>query len=150
MLDLTLRYPDLKISLPQNRDISEIDEHPIKNFENHSSIVAIKDYRNTNDWFSFEPVTKKMMARKSPATQISNLKPGKAVRSNHIPTKILKDFEHLFATFICNNFNKSLLNGTFPEDLKIAEVVPVYKKKKRTGKNNNRPVSILSNISKIY
>ena len=43
-----------------------------------------------------------------------------------------------------------MLDGTFPEDLKIAEVVPVYKKKKRTDKNNCRPVSILSDISKIY
>ena len=33
-------------SLPQNRDISAIVEHAIKNFENHSSIVAIKNDRN--------------------------------------------------------------------------------------------------------
>ena len=63
------------------------------------------------------------------------LKCGKAVRSNDILTKILKDFEDL-STFIYNNNFKSLLGGTFPEDLKIAEVVPVYKKKKHTDKNN--------------
>ena len=40
--------------------------------------------------------------------------------------------------------------GTFSEDLKTAEVVSVYKKKKHTDKNSNRPVGILSNISKIY
>ena len=33
-------------SLPQTRDISKIVEHTIKNFENHSSIIAIKNYRN--------------------------------------------------------------------------------------------------------
>ena len=43
-----------------------------------------------------------------------------------------------------------MLDGTFPEDLKTAEFVPVHKKEKRTYKNNYRPVSILSNISKIY
>ena len=74
----------------------------------------------------------------------------KAFRSNDIPTEIIKDFEDLFATFIYNNYNESLLDGTFPEDLKTAEVVPVYKKKKCTDKNSYRPVSILSNISKIY
>ena len=84
------------------------------------------------------------------AKEISNLKSEKAVRSNDIPTKIIKDFKDLFATFIYNNYNKCLLDGTFPEDLKTAEVVPVHKKKKRTDKNNYRPVSILSNISKIY
>ena len=72
------------------------------------------------------------------ANEISNLKFGKAVRSNDIPTKIIKEFKDLFATFIYNNYNKALLDGTFPEDLKTAEVVPVYKKKKRTGKNYYR------------
>ena len=100
-------------------------EHAIKNFENHSSIIAIKNNRNPNDQFSFKPVTKEMIAK-----EISNLKSGKAVRSNDIPTKIIKDFKDLFATFIYNNYNKCLLDGTFPEDLKTAEVVPVYKKKK--------------------
>ena len=120
-------------------------EHAIKNFENHSSIVAIKNNRNPNKQFSFKPVTKEMIAK-----EISNLKPRKAVHSNDILTKILKDFEDLFATLIYNNYNKSLLDRTFLEDLKTAEVVPVYKKKNCTDKNNNRPVSILLNISKIY
>ena len=84
------------------------------------------------------------------AKEISNLKPGKAVRSNDIPAKVLKDFVELFAISKYNNFNKSLLVGTFSEDLKTAEVVPVYKKKKGTHKNNYRPVSILSNISKMF
>ena len=43
-----------------------------------------------------------------------------------------------------------MLDGTFPEDLKTAEVVLVYKEKKRTDKNNYRPVRILSNTSNIY
>ena len=81
---------------------------------------------------------------------ISNLKTRKAVSSNDIPTKILKDFEDLFATFIYNGYNKSLLDGTFPEGLKTAQVTPVNKKKKRTDKNHYRPASILLNISKNY
>ena len=32
-----------KKSLPQNRDISEIVDHAVKNFQNHGSIVAIKN-----------------------------------------------------------------------------------------------------------
>ena len=132
-------------SLPQIRDISKIVEHAIKNFENHSSIVEIKNNRNPNKQFSFKPVTKEMVAK-----EISNLKRGKAVCNSDIPTKIIKHVKDLFATFIYNKYNKSLLDGTFLEDLKTTEVVPVYKKKKRTDKNNYRPVSILSNISKIY
>ena len=38
----------------------------------------------------------------------------------------------------------------FPSDLKLTDVVPVYKKKSKNSKDNYRPLSILSNISKIY
>ena len=43
-----------------------------------------------------------------------------------------------------------MLDRPFPEDLKTAEVVPPYEKKKPTDKNNYRHISILSDISKIY
>ena len=89
--------------------------------------VAIKHDKNANDQF----FKKEMIAKET-----SNLMPRKTVRSNDTPAKILKDFEDLFATFIYNNENKSLLDGAFSEDLKTAEVAPVYKKKKRTDKNN--------------
>ena len=38
----------------------------------------------------------------------------------------------------------------FHTDLKLADVTPVYKNKSKNSKDNYRPVSILSNISKIY
>ena len=92
-------FVDTKISynkpIPQNRDISEILEHRIKNYENHSSIVAIKNNRNLNDQFPFKPVTEGMIAKK-----ISKLKTRKAVRSNDIPTKVLKDLPHLYTAII--------------------------------------------------
>ena len=64
-------------------------EHAVKDFENHSSITAIKNNRNPNDQFSFKLVTKEMIAK-----EIINLKSGKAVRSNDMPTNLL----HLFTT----------------------------------------------------
>ena len=38
----------------------------------------------------------------------------------------------------------------FPPDIELADVTPVYRKKSKNSKDNYRPVSILSNISKIY
>ena len=34
--------------------------------------------------------------------------------------------------------------------MKLADVTPAYKKKSKTSKDNYRPISILSNISKVY
>ena len=95
-------------SLPQIRDISKLVEHAIKNLENKSSVVAIKINRNPNDQFSFKPVSKEMAVK-----EISH-KSWKAVRSSDIPIKIIKDFK-TFSTFIYNNYNNSLLGGTFPK-----------------------------------
>ena len=41
------------------------------------------------------------------------------------------------------------MNGVFPSVLKTAKVVPVFKKDSKLDYNNNRPISLLSNIEKI-
>ena len=46
--------------------------------------------------------------------------------------------------------NKSLSSGTMPDSLKIAKVVPIYKKDDTELMCNYRPVSILSPLSKIF
>lgn len=45
--------------------------------------------------------------------------------------------------------NKILECGIYPEELKIAKVVPVYKKGSHEDLNNYRPISLLSTFSKI-
>jgi hypothetical protein len=44
----------------------------------------------------------------------------------------------------------SITNSVFPEKLKEAQVVPLFKKNNSLDKCNNRPVSILPTISKSY
>ena len=46
--------------------------------------------------------------------------------------------------------NERLDKGFFPGELKCTEVVPVYEKNDKKDKNNYRPASVLSNISKLY
>ena len=46
-------------------------------------------------------------------------------------------------------FNKSLSDGIVPDDLKIAKVVPIYKKDSVESFGNYRPVSVLPCFSKI-
>ena len=47
-------------------------------------------------------------------------------------------------------FNYCIAYGEFPDELKHADVIPVHKKNEKCNKTNYRPVSILTNISKIY
>ena len=50
-------------------------------------------------------------------------------------------------TFI---INLSLKTGVFPESLKIAKVIPIFKQGSRLLCNNYRPISVLSVLSKIF
>ena len=44
----------------------------------------------------------------------------------------------------------ALIKVNFTNDLKHADIGPVYKKNNKCKEGNYRPVSILSNLSKIY
>ena len=67
-----------------------------------------------------------------------------------IPNRILKEFNKLFAISISQIFNLSLDTGVFPRKMKIAIVIPVFKKEDKQDCNNYRPISLLPNISKIF
>ena len=46
-------------------------------------------------------------------------------------------------------FNKSLSYGKLPDDWKLANIVPVYKKGEKNQVENYRPISLLSVVSKV-
>ena len=46
--------------------------------------------------------------------------------------------------------NMSIDNNCYPNDLKLAEIRPVFKKKDDLDKENDRPVSVLSHVSKVF
>ena len=100
---------------------------------------------NMNSIFSFKEIWKTEVNK-----EIKNLDFKKGSLSSDIVTDIIKGFDDLFTIFITKNFNLYLNNGEFPEILKIAEFTPIYKKANPFQKGNYRPISILSNISKIY
>ena len=50
---------------------------------------------------------------------------------------------------LCHIFNGSLSEGTFPDRMKIAEVIPLYKGKDMDSMINYRPISLLIMLSKL-
>ena len=64
--------------------------------------------------------------------------------------KALKAPKHIFAEFIFQNLNYGIEFSDFPANIKNANITPVHKKDSRNIESNYRPVSILSNISKIF
>ena len=46
--------------------------------------------------------------------------------------------------------NISFNKGIFPDFLKVANIILIYKKGEKLDRNNYGPISLLSNISKLY
>ena len=51
---------------------------------------------------------------------------------------------------ITNCINKCISTKSFPDEWKVADVIPVYKKENPNDKANYRPISLLPIISKIF
>ena len=66
-----------------------------------------------------------------------------------ISNKLLKDLNHTISYPLSIIFNQSLESGIFPDKMKIAEIIPLYKNKEEDLVNNYRPISLLMTISKI-
>ena len=120
-------------------------ESIIAKFGNHPSIVTIRNRFNKNSVFSFKEIGKTEVIK-----EIKNLDVKKGSPSSDKSTEIRKEFSDSIVIFITENFNLYLNKREFREILKIAEVTPIIKKTNPFEKDNYKPISILSNISRIY
>ena len=116
----------------------------IEKYKNHPSVKKISDKYDKNS-FSFHHVSLDEIKK-----EIQNLDTKKACQDTDIPTKIINKNFDIFADFIFQNLNHGIAFSVFPSNIKNANITPVHKKDSKNIESNYRPVSILSNISKIY
>ena len=74
----------------------------------------------------------------------------KASGSNGFSTSLIIQFSCALIDPLVSIINMSLNEGIFPNLLKEAHVCPTYKKGEVTKCENYRPISLLSNISKLF
>ena len=79
-------------------------------------------------------------------SSLNNASPG----WDEISSRIVKTTCHLFIEPITHILNMSLIQGVFPDELKIAKIVPIYKSENNQIINNYRPVSVLPIFSKLF
>ena len=79
-----------------------------------------------------------------------NLKNSTSMGHDNLPISLLKSCNLELSPILAHLTNESLSSGVFPDTLKIAKVIPVFKSGDNRCITNYRPISVLSNISKIY
>ena len=67
-----------------------------------------------------------------------------------ISTKLLKFLSPGLIKPLTLIINQSLITGIFPEKIKLAKVIPLYKKDDKLIMGNYRPISLLTSISNLF
>ena len=68
----------------------------------------------------------------------------------YLPTKFLKLCVPIISGTLATLFNACLTEGIYPDQLKKANVTPIFKKGDKSDPGNYRPISVLNDINKIY
>ena len=81
---------------------------------------------------------------------ITNLDGSKATPAGNIPTDMLKQTIDIHLPIMTQIINMSIDKNCYPDDLKLLEVNPVFKKEDDLDKKNYRPTSVLFHVSKDF
>ena len=134
-------------------DIGETEDNSvdcnliIRKYENHPSVLAIRELSNqheTQSPFKFKPVSIAEIKR-----IIKDLSSKKASGYDDIPISFVKNLSNSLVASLTIVINKCIEENHFPNDLKRANITPLYKKKDKLNKDNYRSVHLLSCLSKI-
>ncbi len=101
-------------------------------------------FHPSNHTMFMQPVTENEILK-----IISKLDPNKSPGHDNINNHLIKKIANEICSPLTRLFNLSITKSVFPKDLKMAKVVPIYKKGDKELYSNYRPVSILPCFSKI-
>ena len=122
------------MSDPISNDINNPVLKSILKYKDHLSIRAIEKISKLNSLFKFSSVVKGEILN-----EIVNLDASKSWQVTDVPTKIIKENADIFADFIHPAIDASINKNEFPSFLKLADMIPVFKKDSKNSKHNYRP-----------
>ena len=138
----THKYIGKKTILNDNQSILQT----MDSYESHPSIMAIKENSEIGALFSFSAITTHEILQ-----EINLIDTHKANGYDNIPANIVKVSQDIIAPYLCNIFNHSVIEkAIFPNELKLAEIFPCFKKDEVHLKENYSPINILPVVSKVF
>jgi hypothetical protein len=118
-----------------------------KNITNKSP--TLKKYHKIKN-ISFNEIFSNTIESSDILITLNSLKDDTAAGLDGVTVKILKHIGKYIVDPLAFIYNLSLKQCIFPDKLKIADIKPIFKSGDKTNMNNYRPISMLSNYSKIF
>ncbi len=127
-----------------------------KTFKNHFQTCATKLAQGIQEQGDCEILCEqqpewgfKIITERELIKIIDSLQPKASCGFDLLSNKMLKKEKLQFTKLTLTLINETIINGTFPEVLKTAKVIPIFKKGDKQNLNNYRPISLLPVLSKI-
>ena len=120
-------------------------QRAIAKYKHLPSVLLIESKISSRYKFSFPGVSKTDVGK-----EIENINPKKITTRNNTTPRILNESHTVSSNFLQKLVNDAIISGKFPDNPKLADVTPVFKKKNPLDKTNYRLVSVLRTISKIF
>ena len=117
----------------------------VRQFQNHPSIVKIKENVKIDKTFEFKDINEDKMFK-----IINSLDAKKACKKGDIPTKMLLATNDIITPELTKIFNEAKNMEKFPSCLKTADVTPLPKDREKDSKKKYRPVSLTPIMSKVF
>ena len=114
-------------------------------YSGHPSIEAIKHHMSHLDNFDFKEVSQNEVRM-----LLKGLNPKKSPGYDHVPPKLLNIAAEEMSIPLTPLINSSIRTASFPDQLKLAELSPLFKNNDSLLTGNYRPVSVLTCISKVF
>ena len=120
------------------------EDPALKSNENTPSFDAfIRKIPKGSKNFRFKPIL--------PQDVMKAIQKQKNSNSGNIPTRFLKDAAPCVSTSLSIIFSKSLAQGKYPDNLKLARISAIYKgKDSKSNPDNYRPISVLSAVVRLF
>ena len=125
--------------------VSETCSGSAEHFYDHRSVLGSASRQVLEHPFNFEPVSSSYLKE-----ILDNLNPRKAVGADGISPRLLRLSAPVMAEEITRLINILITSCSWPDEWKCGNLTPVFKKDEDTRKENYRPVSVLTALSKVY
>jgi len=137
-------------SVTDSKQMAEVFDHHFSSIytqEDMSSLPAPEQIFHGKDSEFLTNITVDVETVKK---KLQSLRPDKASGPDDIPPRLLCELSEELCQPLAVILQKSMEEGVVPEDWKLANVCPVFKKGSKAQAVNHRPISLTSQVCKLF